>query len=52
LVAIGGLQELIEIQMTELNPSQRTTLMSRVLKENLTVRETAKAVRDAVERPE
>ena len=43
LVAIGGLQELIETQMADLAASQRTRLMSRVLTEKLTVRETLRA---------
>jgi hypothetical protein len=51
LVAIGGLRELIEAQMAELTPSQKTMLMSRVLTENLTVRETAKAAMAAKELP-
>lgn len=52
LVAIGGLRELIEAQMAELTPSQKSTLMSRVLTEKLTVRETLKAAIAARELPE
>lgn len=52
LVAIGGLRELIEAQMAELTSSQKTTLMSRVLTENLTVRETAIVAMAAKEIPQ
>lgn len=52
LVAIGGLRELIEAQIAELTPSQKSTLMSRVLTEKLTVRETLKAAIAARELPE
>jgi hypothetical protein len=52
LVAIGGLRELIEAQLAELTPSQKSTLMSRVFTEKLTVRETLKAAIAARELPE
>jgi hypothetical protein len=43
LVAIGGLQELIDQKMSEMTPSTRGRLMSRILTERLTVKEIAKA---------
>lgn len=52
LVAIGGLRELIDAQMANLTPSQKTMLMSRALTEKLTVRETVKAAMAAKELPE
>jgi hypothetical protein len=43
LVAIGGLQELIEGKMAEMSPAMRARLMSRILTENLTIKEIARA---------